>query len=75
MGADALRVDNLGKTYGSLTALDAVSFAVAEGELFGLLGPNGAGKTTAISIINNIIEPTGGTVALTFGPSTVPPVT
>ena len=44
----AVEVSHLRKTYGRLTAVDDVSFSVAEGEIFGILGPNGAGKTTTV---------------------------
>jgi ABC-2 type transport system ATP-binding protein len=47
----AVSVKNLRKSYGSLKAVDDVSFAVEEGEVFALLGPNGAGKTTTIEIL------------------------
>lgn len=46
-----IEVDNLVKHYGSITAVDGVSFGVEEGEIFGLLGPNGAGKTTLMEIL------------------------
>lgn len=46
-----IEVEHLNKTYGSITAVDDVSFHVEEGEIFGLLGPNGAGKTTSIECI------------------------
>jgi ABC-2 type transport system ATP-binding protein len=46
-----ITVDRLRKSYGSLVAVDDVSFEVAEGEVFGLLGPTGAGKTTSLSMI------------------------
>ena len=46
-----LKVDSLYKAYGSLTAVDGISFAVQPGECFGLLGPNGAGKTTIIRML------------------------
>ncbi len=45
---------------GSLTAVDAVSFEVAPGEVFGLLGPNGAGKTTSLRMIMGLLEPDDG---------------
>ena len=47
-------VRDLGKRYGSLTAVDGVSFEVAEGEVFGILGPNGAGKTTTLEMIEGM---------------------
>ncbi len=47
-------VRNLRKRYGSLTAVDGVSFDVAEGEVFGILGPNGAGKTTTLEMIEGM---------------------
>lgn len=48
---NVIDVEHLRKTYGSITAVDDVSFHVAEGEIFGLLGPNGAGKTTSMECI------------------------
>ena len=59
-----LEVENLAKHYGDFAAVDGVSFAVDEGEIFGLLGPNGAGKTTTISMLTGIIEPTSGTARI-----------
>ena len=41
-----IEIERLGKSFGSLVAVDEISFTVTEGEIFGLLGPNGAGKTT-----------------------------
>ena len=57
-------VRNLVKRYGELAAVDAVSFEVAKGEIFGLLGPNGAGKTTIISILSCITPPTSGSASV-----------
>ena len=60
--APAIRIDSLSKTYaaaGSL-ALDAVSFDVPRGQIFGLLGPNGAGKSTLINILAGLVVKTGG---------------
>ncbi len=59
-----LEVENLSKKCGTLTAVNNVSFAVEEGEVFGLLGPNGAGKTTTISMLTGVLEPTAGTAKI-----------
>jgi ABC-2 type transport system ATP-binding protein len=55
-----ITVNNLTKTFKSLTAVNDVSFSVDEGEVFGFLGPNGAGKTTTISILCTLLSPTSG---------------
>ncbi|HTV50284.1 MAG TPA: ABC transporter ATP-binding protein [Steroidobacteraceae bacterium] len=57
-----LEVRQLVKRYAAVTAVDGVSFEVAEGRCFGLLGPNGAGKTTTIEIMEGILTPSGGEV-------------
>jgi ABC-2 type transport system ATP-binding protein len=57
-----LEVRNLVKHYGSIKAVDGVSFAVDEGSCFGLLGPNGAGKTTTVEIMEGITPATAGEV-------------
>ena len=57
---NAIVVERLAKHFGSLTALDNVSFEVGAGTVFGLLGPNGAGKTTAIRILTTLLRPDGG---------------
>jgi ABC-2 type transport system ATP-binding protein len=63
---NAIEVSHLSKRFGTLTALDDVSFSVSEGETFGFLGPNGAGKTTTIRILTGISAPSSGTAAI-FG--------
>lgn len=56
-----LLVENLSKHFGTVRAVDDVSFEAKPGEIFGLLGPNGAGKTTTISLIATLFAPTSGT--------------
>src|SRR4029077_20963601 len=56
----AIRVEQLKKCFGSVTALDGVDFAVPRGSVLGLLGPNGAGKTTAVRILTTILTRDGG---------------
>lgn len=63
-------VDHVTKSFGSLRAVDDVSFSVEQGEIFGLLGPNGAGKTTTIRILLDIFKPDSGTVSILGGPMT-----
>lgn len=55
-----IKTDKLTKRFGSLVAVDQVSFTVEEGEIFGFLGPNGAGKTTTINMLTTLLNPTDG---------------
>jgi ABC-2 type transport system ATP-binding protein len=57
---NAIEVAHIVKKYGDFTAVDDVSFAAAEGEIFGLLGPNGAGKSTLIRMMTTLIPITAG---------------
>lgn len=59
-----IKVQNLVKTFGSFTAVNDVSFDVAEGEIFAFLGPNGAGKTTTIKMLTTLLRPTSGSIEL-----------
>jgi ABC-2 type transport system ATP-binding protein len=59
-----IRVQNLVKTFGTFTAVNDVSFNVAEGEIFAFLGPNGAGKTTTIKMLTTLLKPTSGSIEL-----------
>jgi ABC-2 type transport system ATP-binding protein len=59
-----LNVSGLGKTFGRVTAVEQVTFSVAQGQLVGLLGPNGAGKTTTVSMIAGLITPDRGEVRI-----------
>jgi ABC-2 type transport system ATP-binding protein len=60
----AIEVEELRKSYGAVQALDGVSFAVAEGEVFGLLGPNGAGKSTTVRVLVTLTAPDGGSASV-----------
>ncbi|MXV14833.1 ABC transporter ATP-binding protein [Hufsiella ginkgonis] len=57
---DAITTRNLTKTFGSFTAVDAITFHVKKGEIFGFLGANGAGKTTAMRMLCGLSFPTSG---------------
>ena len=59
-GTTVINAEGLTKRYGSLTAVDNVSFKVYSGEIFGLLGPNGAGKTTTLEMLEGLRTPDAG---------------
>jgi ABC-type branched-subunit amino acid transport system ATPase component len=61
---NVVEVRNLVKVYGSIRAVDSLSFEVASGEIYGLIGPNGAGKTTTLRILATLILPTSGSVTI-----------
>lgn len=61
---DLLRIEGLSKNYGAKEALKELNLTLEKGKIVGLLGPNGSGKSTLIKIINGLIEPTSGTVAI-----------
>src|SRR5579859_3604796 len=61
---NAIEVEHIVKKYGEFTAVDAVSFTVKEGEIFGLLGPNGAGKSTLIRMMTTLLPITSGTARI-----------
>jgi len=65
-----VELSHITKSFGSLKAVDDVSFDVEKGEIFGLLGPNGAGKTTAIRVLLDIFRPDQGSVKILGGPMT-----
>ncbi|MEJ2541330.1 MAG: ATP-binding cassette domain-containing protein, partial [Gemmatimonadota bacterium] len=56
----AVEVEGLTRRFGNFTAVDAITFSVAPGEVFGFLGANGAGKTTAIRMLTGLLEPSEG---------------
>jgi ABC-2 type transport system ATP-binding protein len=60
----AITVNALSKTYGALTAVDAVGFEVGAGEIFGMVGPNGAGKTTTIECLEGMRHPDSGDIRI-----------
>ena len=59
-----IEVSHLHKHFGTVKAVDGISFTVDRGEIFGFLGPNGAGKTTTISMLITLVEPTSGTATV-----------
>lgn len=59
-----IEINNLTKKFGDLTALDEVTVSLEQGQIVGLLGPNGSGKTTLIKILNGLLQPSSGTVAI-----------
>src|SRR5438270_11341017 len=64
MPTHAIQVIDIVKRFGNFTAVDGVSFAVEEGEIFGLLGPNGAGKSTLIRMMTTLLDITSGTAII-----------
>jgi ABC-2 type transport system ATP-binding protein len=60
-GEPAISVTGLAKSFGTVKALDGVSFEAASGTVLGLLGPNGAGKTTAVRVLTTLLKPDAGT--------------
>jgi ABC-2 type transport system ATP-binding protein len=59
-----VKVENLSKSFGTLKAVDGVSFEIKEGEIFGFLGPNGAGKSTTINMLTTLMKPSGGSAEI-----------
>jgi ABC-2 type transport system ATP-binding protein len=60
--AAVIEITDLTKEYGSVVAVNGISFSVRRGEVFGILGPNGAGKTTTLEMVEGLRQPTSGTV-------------
>jgi ABC-2 type transport system ATP-binding protein len=59
-----IHVENLVKTFGTVTAVGGISFDVRPGEIFAFLGPNGAGKTTTIQMLTTLLRPTSGSITI-----------
>ena len=59
-----IKIDNLTKRYGTVTAVDGLSFQVGPGRVTGFLGPNGAGKTTTLRMLLGLAAPDGGTATI-----------
>lgn len=59
-----IRVQNLTKMFGTVTAVQDISFDIQQGEMVAFLGPNGAGKTTTIKMLTTLLKPTSGTIEL-----------
>ncbi len=59
-----VNVEHLQKAYGGVKAVDDISFAVRQGEIFGMLGPNGAGKTTTVEMVEGLRQPDSGRIEL-----------
>ena len=59
-----VQVAAIRKTYGSIVAVDEISFDVYEGEIFGLIGPNGAGKTTTMECVEGLRKPDRGAISV-----------
>ena len=59
-----IEVKNVTKKYGSITAVNNISFDVKDGEVVGFLGPNGAGKSTTMNMLTGYIEPTQGQIII-----------
>ena len=64
---NAVSVQGLTKTFGSVRAVDGLTFSVGRGEFFGFLGVNGAGKSTTINMLSTLIAPTGGSAEICGG--------
>jgi ABC-type multidrug transport system ATPase subunit len=61
---NAIELNGLTKRFGDITAVDALSFTVPKGAIFGFLGPNGSGKSTCIRMLCGLLEPTSGTATV-----------
>ncbi|WP_425410672.1 ABC transporter ATP-binding protein [Hyphococcus sp.] len=72
MSSSPVILENVSKNYGAFNAVDDLSFAVAQGEIYGFLGPNGAGKTTTLRMLLDIVQPSAGRIFVLGSPSAIP---
>jgi branched-chain amino acid transport system permease protein len=72
-GRAVLTINGATKRFGSLVAVNSVSFEVKSGEVLGLIGPNGAGKSTLLNLITGVLKPNGGTILFQGGDITREP--
>src|SRR5208282_1162304 len=63
-GAPAIEAEQLTKRFGDFVAVDAVTFRIARGEIFGFLGSNGCGKTTTMKMLTGLLDVTNGSAQL-----------
>src|SRR5436305_15331661 len=70
MEISAIQTRGLTRRFCELTAVDDVTFSVAQGQFFGFLGPNGAGKSTTIKMLTGLLEPSGGSIEILGQPFT-----
>ncbi len=59
-----IQVNNLSKFFGSIQAVNDISFSINKGEVFGFLGPNGAGKTTTLNMMSTLIQSDEGSIII-----------
>ena len=64
MGELKIKASSLSKNFGSIVAVDRLSFEVGSGEVLGFLGPNGAGKSTTMKMLTGFLVPSGGTATI-----------
>src|ERR1051325_4154120 len=67
---DTIRIANLVKKYGNVTAVDDLSLDVPKGSMFGFLGPNGSGKSTTIGCLTGLLDATAGSIEVLGEPFT-----
>ena len=69
-----LEINSLVKKFSETTALNDVSLRISDGEMVGIIGKSGAGKSTLMRLINRLIEPTSGSITVSYTHLTLPPI-